>query len=390
MASSKIILQTTGEQDKYLTTNPNHTHFKSSYRQYTQFGKDWISFGNNNKEDYIQPNSSYYYRIEKDGDLLNNIYIRLKVKRSSGNLDDEQTALKIINSIEFLNNDQTITKMTSDFMFSYFELNYTKAEKHSLASLISFKHAAVTEKDSNGDETKYLYLPIPLWFHKDAGNAFPLWALNNPNVGINIKTDNYDSNTVLGIDLLVDFGFLNTQEKEQFTNKSLEYLVEVPEMLENVSIAQSTTSKKLNIVKTHYVRYLFWNIKDSTDKFNYIGDKISNANISFNGNPLIANAPGSFYKDVMRYMNFESNGTLFNNSQTGTIDKNNCSNIYTYSFSLNPVSKKLSGYFTTEKFDNVELEINFEGIDSNYELSVYLVKHNIIRISDGVLNILYN
>ena len=132
MSNSKIILQTTGEQDKYLTTNPNHTHFKSNYRQYTQFGNDWIVLNNNNKgtADFINKNSSYYFRIEKDGDLINNLYIRLKLNKVPGtsapqpwaqaNFGIYETIFKIIKNVEFLNNDSVIASMSSDYMFSYF------------------------------------------------------------------------------------------------------------------------------------------------------------------------------------------------------------------------------------------------------------------------------
>ena len=388
MQSTRITLQTTGEQDRYLTDNPIHTHFKTNYRQHTEFGSDWIVVGNDNKNiSSIAANSSFYFRIEKDGDLINNLFLRLKLEKDnnwkSSQLGLYETALKIIDRVEFLNNDQVISSMSSDYMFSYFELHYSKAEKKALFDMISY------DKSSVGESSNYvtLYLPLPLWFHKNPGNAFPLWALNNPNVGINIKTGDYGNlNIVENIELLVDFGFLDNKEKEQFTNKPLEYLIEVPEKLDNITLSGLAETKKLNLIKTHFVRYLLWNIQED-GKFNYLDD-VENANISFNGNPLISNAPGSFYNRVMRYMNFESNGTL--HSTNGDFNKNTYSNIYTYSFCLNPTSQKLSGYLTTEKFNNVEIEINTKSSGNSRILNVYLVKHNIMRVSNGVLNLLYN
>ena len=75
----------------------------------------------------------------------------------------------------------------------------------------------------------------------------------------------------------------------------------------------------------------------------------------------------------------------------GDIDEKSLNPIYTYSFSVEPTSKKLSGYFTSEKFDNVtfDLKIN-ERAGSQRILNIYLVKYNIIRIHNGYLDILYN
>ena len=161
MSNAKIILQTIGEQDKYLTKNSQYTHFKSEHRRYSQFGTDWIIINNNYKgsANYGQPNSSYYFRIEKDGDLINNLYLRLKLRKNIEWTKDKfgvyETIFKIIKSIEFLNDDACISKMDSDFMFSYFELHYSKAEKKSLSNMISYDKGY----KSSMDDFVYLYLP---------------------------------------------------------------------------------------------------------------------------------------------------------------------------------------------------------------------------------------
>ena len=397
MSNARIILQTVGDQDRYLTGNAQYTHFKSEHKRYSQFGTDWIIINNNFKglPNYGQPNSNYYFRIEKNGDLINNCYLRLKLRKNSAwtkeNFGIYETIFKIIQSVELMNDDSTIGKLDADYMFSYFELNYSKTEKKNLVNMISYDNAS----KSSMDDFVYLYLPLPFWFHKNPGCAFPLWALNNPNVGIKINTRNYDSTNreIFDIELLVDFGFLNTEEKEQFTNKSLEYLIETPEFLDSVSCDNQAVTKKFNLLKTHYVRYLVWNIKDTTtdeNNFNYSDDLVK-ADILFNGNPLITDAPGSFYNTLARYMNFKSDGTIYLGNSNGKFDGSNINNVYTYSFCLNPLSKKLSGYFTTEKFNNVGLTLQLKASTATTrKVNIYILKHNVLRIDNGVLNLLYN
>ena len=50
-------------------------------------------------------------------------------------------------------------------------------------------------------------------------------------------------------------------------------------------------------------KILCWNIKNTTtddNDFNYLDD-LNTGNITFNGNPLISDAPGTFYNEISRY-----------------------------------------------------------------------------------------
>jgi hypothetical protein len=64
--------------------------------------------------------------------------------------------------------------------------------------------------------------------------------------------------------------------------------------------------------------------------------------------------------------------------------------IYIYSFSLEPLEKKTSGFLSTQKFNTSILEINFKNSAIGKDLYVYSVKHNIVRFKDGTLSILFN
>ena len=135
MSHARIVLQAVGSQDAFLTKNSKHTHFKKTHRNHTQFGLDWsiINANDKNLRDYASPNSSHYFRLENNGDLINEIYLRIKINIDDGwsksNFGNYETIFNIIDNVEFLYNDKTLTKLTSDFIFSYFEINYTKLKK---------------------------------------------------------------------------------------------------------------------------------------------------------------------------------------------------------------------------------------------------------------------
>lgn len=399
MSNARIMLQATGEQDSFLTTGAKHTLFKEYHRRHALFGLDWniINLNYNNTTPaggFITAGSKHYFRIDNNGDLINEIYLRIKIKKddSKWNSINYETIFKILDSVEFMCNDKQISKFTSDYMFSYFELNYTESDKRNLVDMTSY--AKVSDNgDGSGELTEHVYLtiPIPLWFHKNPGSAFPMWALNNPNIGINvsIKSSLPTGGHINDIEILTNFSQISSDEKLQFANKPLEYLIETPEYVNNLTIdGTAAATKKISILKTHFIKYFFWNIKTDDTTFTYL-DHLTTASLLVDGNPIVDNAPGSFFNQLNRYAHFNSGSTL--STSSGSVDENKLNPIYTYSFALTPTVPKLSGFVTSEKFNNVSLEFNIgSGTSSDRQLNIYLVKHNVIRINDGHLNILYN
>jgi hypothetical protein len=396
MSNAKIILQAKGEQNIPLNKDPQKTFFKENYRKHTIFGTDWNILSNNfnGPDDFIKPNSKYYFRIDKNGDVIKNLYLRLKLVKNKNwnkeNFGSYETIFKLISNIQFMYNDRILADFDSDLIFSLLSLRYNSVEKEHLIQNICYDNAV---KNSNTNYVE-LYLPIPLWFHKNPGLAFPLWSLNNPNVGINVilKNFNGENRKVKDVELLIDFGYLESLEKEQFTNKSLEYLIEIPQKLESSELGSLVNRKKISIDKTHFIRFMIWNIKKTSDSDNFeYYDDLLRASILFNGNALVADAHGSFYNYINRYQFFNASGSLYLGNSNGKLDRSSLNPIYSYSFSINPIDYKLSGYFTTEKYNNVSFDVEVKGRDGvNRTINIYIIKHNLMRIKDGHLSLLYN
>lgn len=398
MSNSRIILQAVGEQDSYLTKDAKSTLFKNKSRRHTLFGQDWNVINSNykNSSNFALPKSTHYFRIENNGDLINDIYLRIKLKVNnawrSDNFGIKETILGILDNVNFMCNDKILSNMGSDYICSYFELNYDESAKINLIDMMSYD--IIDNSNLGAEETVYVTIPLPLWFHKNPGSAFPMWALNNPNIGINVSIKDYNNSNreIADIEILTNFSQLTKEEKEQFSNKSLEYLIETPEKIDTFLINQSAIRKKTMIMKTHFVKYFMWNIKDvsvNNSNHKYLAD-LKSATLSFNGNPLISEAPGSFYNELNRFMKFNSSTSLIRNSD-GSINDSSLNPVYNYSFSMTPMLNKLSGFLTTEKFNDVAFEFDIkESSITSRQVNLYLVKHNIIRINDGNLNILYN
>ena len=104
------------------------------------------------------------------------------------------------------------------------------------------------------------------------------------------------------------------------------------------------------------------------------------------------NANSNFPSLINRYNYFKFNDYDLDNSKlVDTISSDYDQNIHVYSFCLDPADYKLSGFVSTNKFNKVVLEVDVNNTSgNNLELCIYQVKHNIMRIENGILNILFN
>ncbi len=397
MSQARIILKAIGEEDNYLTVKSTNTFFKNNNRTHTQYGSGWIVINNNfkNYDNFVLPNSSLYFRIPVDGDVITETYLRFKLNRSDAwkndNLQVKETIFEILKSIDFRVHDTVLSKLDIDYIVSYLELHSTWSELNYISDNISYDRTAKSfENASVQPEYVYLTIPIPFWFHKNPTSGFPVWSLNDSNIGVKVEINNFNNlsgNKINDIELLVQYNYLTSEEKEKFKNLPLEYVIEQVETVENIPINSLRT--KLNINKTHFIKYLIWNIKDNNvnNKFFY-RDLLKEASISINGNGVLDEGPAKFYRSVQRFQFFNNSGSLsLDESYKNLKDINP---IYSYSFSIEPKNKRVSGFISSEKFNTFTLECIYEPAAIGKTLNVYIVKHNIIRINNGHLSVLFN
>ena len=471
MSNARIILGAVGPEDKYLIDNTKNTFFKKSYKRYTYFGMNWSVISNDDNPTYYAsgssfnpfcPNSKTYFRVPFAGDLIVDAYLRLKINEGATSISCENvgkfTAATIVKSIRMKYNNKIISELDNNYIMLHQKLfssddDFTRFYKmSSYSELVSSTNASNTFFDptfSCLDDRKagYLYLPLPFWFTKTPGSAFPLWALTDPNIGFEVELADYNNwfngtgtIKVLDIQLLLNYAFLTQEEQVKFKNLPLEYLIEQVETVEKTKITGNNCNKKVVLPQTNFIRYLVWNLlpfdTDSspgcTDT-TIIGDNgalhqfdsqigVNKTTISFNGNPVLVDAPSYFTTQITRYMNFTNPGIKTHECSTfygsggapckinnydcspGCADGADCSpgcyendctrdiNVHTYSFALEPMNYKDSGFVSTEKFTHSEMElsINPPSGETNMQLCVYLVKHNIIRFENGSMSIVFN
>ena len=423
MSNSRILLGAIGEEDGYLTQDAQNTLFKTSFKTHTHFSSNWNVITNNNggQAGRFSEGSSHYFRLPFEGDLIMNTYLRFVVRKTPTNIADSDNlyylALSLFDRIELMYKSKSLSSFDRNYLANYFKTNLSQEKFLNYRKMSSIYSTDTPVKDSFlNEDVYYVDLPLPFWFTKSEGQALPVWTLTDQDLGLKVKladtfdykrtdgTSNNDlENDILDVQVLVNYGYLNNEEKEKFRNLSLEYVIDQVELSES-STVNGSFRKKINLPKKHYLTHLYWNLTsnetdyigyDNTTDKNYIFDSlpgITSSSITFNGNTLISDADPNFTTKITRYGHF---GFVNNSDSEYNVPAANETldlNLHCYSFAIKPNDIQVSGFVTTDKFNQVILDLNGDtGTGSpTRKLNVYQCHKNIIRFQNGDLNILFN
>lgn len=370
MTGGLMQLVSYGTQDIYLMGNPQMTFFKFLYRRHTNFATESI-------EQSYQGNAAMGRRItctiERNGDLLQRIYLELEMDDTS--ITTPYYGYQLIDHIELEIGSQVIEQMTGEWMMIWADLTHSIEKSNLLDNML-------------GSTTNELYIPLPLWFSKNPGLSLPLIALQYHEVRLHIYFKN--QHEVVGnanIDkcsIWCDYVFLDTPERTMFTKKSHEYLIEqIQTITTKVDVTKQIHSQDLKFV--HPIKEIIWVIQDiSSDVYDSSRyEKVVAANISLNGLDRFKKRKGNYFTNVQRY-----------NCHTGMGLAMVLPYTHIYSFALNPEEHQPSGSCNFSRISNARLNLDLTSAnvlpDTVYRyLNIYAVNYNILRIMSGMGGLAY-
>ena len=243
-----------------------------------------------------------------------------------------------------------------------------------------------------------LYVPLQLWFCRNAGLALPLIALQYHEVKINISfrsaLECLETSTGLSsgtpslgdASLYIDYIYLDTDERRQFAQVQHEYLIEQLQFTGSESFSNSAVKSRLSL--NHPVKELIWVVQpdanasanrhaDYTDgTAAYAGDDtIVDAKLQLNGHDRFSVRKARYFNVVQPYQHHTRTPS------TG---------IYSYSFSLNPQEHQPSGSVNMSRIDNASLQLSLSTGTAAVKLRVYAVNYNVLRIMAGMGGLAYS
>ena len=268
-------LQSKGQEDMYLTSNPEITFFKTNYKRHTNFAIETIEHTFSGDYNF---NNNIICTLNKSGDLLSKSFIKLELSAKTNNTTGKWGWIKNIGhhvidfvSVEIGNNE--IDRHYGNWLNIWYELtkNENIEEGYDIlngntSDLTSLSHGTGLEND----KFITLFIPLNFYFCRNYNVAFPLVALTQNQVKFIVKLKeskflynktNHAGYTVTPkvnyISLLTDFIYLDTNERRYFFQSSHEYLIE---QVQNYEKQLNKYDNVLSLNFKHLVKSLFWTI----------------------------------------------------------------------------------------------------------------------------------
>ena len=310
-----------GAQDIYLTGNPQITFFKVVYRRHTNFSIEAIPQQFNGSIDF---GSRVNTTISRNGDLVHRMYIKIDINSFA---NSDLPAGKAGRWLNWLGHTLTkkvrvdigghrIDEQTGEFMHLWNELTRNAGHKVGYASMVGNVPRLTQFIKQGGNATTLpattLYVPLQFWFCRNPGLALPLISLQYHEVRISVDFNELDqcfyceggtssmvTKPSFTAELLVDYVYLDTDERRRFAQVAHEYLIEQVQASGNEDVTQTNASIKLNfnhpVKELVWVAQPYWNVDSHTD--NHGGPQLFNFTDSvdptyFSGTPGSAMGEG--------------------------------------------------------------------------------------------------
>lgn len=359
MAGGLMQLVAYGAQDIYLTGNPEITFFKIVYRRHTNFSMEVIEqpfIGN------IGFGNRVTATITRDADLAYKMYVRITLPQINPGQSSfawvRRVGHAIVKRVEVDLGGTVMDRQYGTWLDIWYEL--TRKGDHERGYNIMI--GDVPELTTYNSDTKpeyILYVPLQFWFNRNVGLSIPLIAMQYSEMNIHftfeefnelIVTDsNFDTTGIALTDatILVDYIYLDTEERRRFAQVGHEYLVEQVQFNQEQLVPFLTYRYQLDF--NHPVKELIWAMKN--------GNYTSGKQFLYYSNADVWDVNDAACKIIEKSISIGSNPTDIAGGTWRLIPANTISTIGTFNLNnqseqnvyLNPTSLSIGSYGITNK-----------------------------------------
>ena len=371
-----------GAQDVYLTGNPQITFFKVVYRRHTNFAIECIEC---TFQGTPALNQKAVVPITRNGDLVTKMYLKTTLAVDSDTTTDlcEDPGYGIIDYVELQIGGSRIDRHYGHWLSTWANLTRSRNLDTAYHAMIGndFTEESSAATGANGDTALNLYVPLQFFCNRNDGLALPLIALQyhdvrlefNFNSGAYIMEDG-GANTGSALSstvLMVDYIYLDSEERKRFAQASHEYLIE---QVQHQAESGSNTRYRLNF--NHPCKELIWvtrNAGSTPHHLDNTANGCTDAILRLNGHDRFTQQDGKYFNRVQP----------FQHHTRAPRD-----GVYVYSFALNPEEHQPSGTCNFSRIDNAELTLTEH---ANAALTnVYATNYNVLRIMSGMGGLAYS
>lgn len=414
MGGGLLQLVAYGAQDAYLSGNPQITFWKGLFKRHTNFAMEPFRVNLTGQPSWGTKHSAI---LGRHADLIASSYIEVELENGDGANVLGGGAANFVSYVELDIGGQVIDRQYGEFMSLWGNLTFPTDKRQLWYSLIN----PIGDSDqcgSGGRPTRgsLSYIPLSFFFCRNPGMALPLIALQYHEVKINIlwnepklifkryvSTDTPPPGKRVGdtknvsvgpkqANLLVDYVYLDVEERRRMAQESHEYLIEQTQFNEDKGLTSG--QNRVDLTFNHPVKELIWVTQRSGKRDCRIANPteqiaplscdsiIYECSLQLNGQDRVPSLPGKYFNVVQPYQH-HSGGS--NNG------------VYIYSFAIKPEEHQPSGTCNFSRIDTATLvfsvngDIGISNGDSqNYDIRVYAINYNILRIMSGMGGLAYS
>jgi hypothetical protein len=258
-----------GAQDVYLSGNPQITFFKVVYRRHTNFSVEPIQQTWNGAADFGR---TVTCNINRNGDLITNMYVAVSLNEVAPGEQQwgyvNRLGHAMLDSCKIEIGGSKIDEQYGEWLNVWYELTHKVGQERGYAKMIG-DVANLTEVSNTGKRAYQMYVPLQFWFNRNNGLALPLIALQYHDVRVTLtfrkaldcvnwvgNTQPALSNLMQDSYLLIDYVYLDSEERKRFAQASHEYLIEQLQFTGSEGLSGSSNRYRLNF--NHPSKYLIW------------------------------------------------------------------------------------------------------------------------------------
>jgi hypothetical protein len=436
MGGGLLQLVAYGAQDAYITANPQITFWKGLYKRHTNFAMEPFRVSFTGQPNWGTKQSAV---ISRHADLLYSTYVEVVLPYLAENSTTTpaywnnsagRLGYNLIKYAELDIGGQLIDRLYGEWLYLWDSLTMSYDKSAGLRQMvglgqsdgsITLANPAQCGLSGKPAHPNVLYIPLYFFFTKNPGAALPLIALQYHEVKINIlwnkpelisgnyssaTSNNYNVNLLpnpVQASIYIDYIYLDVEERRRMAQQSHEYLIEQTQYNEDKGV--SSYNNRIDLTFNHPVKELVWVVQPTSytncsiaskfgstvlTPFTYDQKIVYDQWLQINGQDRLDRRYGDYFHKVQMYQH-HSGGAGY-----GT-DFYDQPGIYMYSFALRPEEHQPSGTCNFSRIDTATIVMNLSGayvvdesVDATYEVRVYAVNYNILRIMSGMAGLAYS
>ncbi len=449
-SGGRIQLAAIGEQDIFLTANPETTYFIKRYKKHSQFAIQTLEvpfeqsayFGGKVRAD-----------IPRNGDLIREMYLKITLPEINQSLINQDNTITgetdvvktyptysdsighaLIRQADISIGGQTIETINGDYLDIYEDMFIPQSQSLAIQELVGRTYirsglgpaSNVIYRTENGFDAvgafpRTFLVPLRFWFTQDPNLAIPLTALRYQEVEINIEFENVERLVVSNIvsisdllntaqlggtplqiesaSLLVDYVFLTDEEAKYFGNNRLDYVITQLQAVETIVPSNQDFTQVPKQIRTYFnnpVKEFFMIVQETVNRPKNLQNASTLTNNYFN------------YKSSTGLDNLNSFELLFNGEPRIPRDvadgfylrvvqplqshtKIPKRYIYNYSFSIDPENYAPTGQVNFSRIKDILFNMYLNPANAqNRSIRIYVKNYNVLRIESGISGLIFN